>query len=1261
MAIVLEIDIGEPGGLLDYTRYLVLPEREPHVLRDRLNVPALFDFALAPADTDFLHPPRSAYVRVTGLAGALPPGGPRVRGPLFTGFITQEPELEYLGTQNGTPVYAFRCRATSEEYLLNIKRPGLLPPFLNQTAGQVLRFLTEHLLPGRFDTSNVADGAVLPQFSADPSRTWSEIARELAERSGYHYWVLDGKIYFQPLGDQASGVAVDERDPRFRPEALEVMPLGNPIQNDVTVFGLEEPQAYVTEYFVGDGFTSRFPLSAAMYGADSARLLADDFHGINLDTARWRETDPGSHIQLFDGRLNVTGGNGLGQTFLQARAAIELAGELEMIHGEFEFVSASSGIAGGLYAAATLAQAECLAGFEISKIGTGSRLRALVSGVVQAAEVLTQANHHYVLVTRLSADQSSRVQQFYPGLHGSFGGSILAAAVKLTLEVRDISLASPAVPVITTLYEATLALLPAYAFYAPVNSSDLHVVMNFLQVTRPIQASLETQRPGEVSRKRALGFGLAEHDATITVDRNRNQWALEFYDDTIPSAGEKITLRYRAAGRAQAHLRDVASVAAEAALAGDDGVRAAVLQQPFPAPRSSAEAELAALAYLADHTQTPHEGSYATWDELADGYPRSGRFLDVRCESRHPAFGALVRGVTSEFRELGTERILHKLEFGQALRFEELLRQFNGADAAPEPGDTQPLPPVDSTQVASAFLADVPGASLTSFSASFFGADLGAPPPSGGRYVVRRSDQGWSTGTTPGSPQNLITSSTAQSFVLNRTAPHHLFFIRPVDASGKSSRHSCLLAIHYPAFPAMPQALLLAHGVDEAQKPIITATLELNETQLAGVHEAELRDADNATVLARWSFGQLVRQGTVYRGEHIFDNSFALLRTKTMFAYTRNALGEYSAPRSTTVTQLQPLKPLVLAGNSVGQVLEILLAQASASIAETQVQVTAPGGSFSAPAQDVLLPGHPSKFNFVATQTGGWTFRARYRDSLGWSPWSDETQGQIGPSLVVFLVQFFQARELDPSVGAAANSQNLLPNGEFFLGGIAGQEGTHAARYFKLVNAASDGSEVDYLAGSNEVQWKSGVNFASSNPAVRSALTNLGRLLNPGEPVTFSAALRDDGATGFARAMRLTLRSASTPAYDRSSDIAALAVGSSYKWFSVTFTLPASQAVPADLAVEIAPVVPAGQSLASNLFCDKVVLNRGHRPAAFNLALWDVLALAWNAGAGGYDLPATAVAGIQRSTDPGSAGLLAGTGTVDLDPNFTSRYLRQTA
>lgn len=1259
MAIILEIDNGDGRGRVDYTRYLLSPDRAPATLRDRINQPALFDFSLAPADAAFAAPRRSAYVRLSALAGTPTQEVARLPAPIFSGYVTSEPAADFLGMVEGRPVHGWRCQATSEEYLLNVKRAGLLPPFLNQTAGAILKFLAERLLPGRFDVSRVNAGPLVPVFTVQPDALWSDVARQLAERSGYFYRVLDGAVVFQPIGSEPAGITIDESEPNFRPESLAITPLSSPIHNDVTVLGGAEPQAYVKEYLVGDGFTSRWTLSVPVFNAESQRLLADDFTGASFDAAKWTETDPASALSLFQGRLNVTGGTGaLGETSLLAKQTLELGGELELIHGEFEFVSASTGILGGLYDDAAFGAADCLLGFDISPIAASSRIRAVVHGVVQAPEVAVDSNHHYVLATKLSADQAFRTEQVFPSASAMHGGAAIPGNVHAVLEVRAIDLADPAQVSSTVVHAAALASLPGFALYAPINAVDLHVAANFLQVTRPIQATLETQKPGDTARVRRLGFGIADHDATITSDPNQNQWALEFYEDTIPARGETLALTYRAAGRATARVTDASSIAAEAALAVDDGRRAVVLADVTPEPRTSSEAELAALAYLDEHTVPRYEGTGSTWNTFAQRFPRTGATIEVLNESRQPAFTALVRGVTSELRELGDEHVLYTVELGQPSWFEELLRRFVPPDDVLRAEETISPDPVERNDAGTSFIGDATAFALTSYNPAQLIVDMGAPPPAGGAYEVRRADQGWSTGSSPGSAQNLLDAFTTQTFALPRSSASQAFYIRPVSATGETSRYASVLAVRYPPVPAAPAAVLVEFGQDEKQQPIIKATIEIAESALAGVDVVELRDGATLSLLARWDFGQLQYSGGTYRAQFVRDNSTDLARSQTLLAAAQNALGEFSPARSGSGSQPQPLKPALSAGNSVGQILEVLLDTAADEILETHVQVAAPSGSFLTPVQDILLPGQPQKFSFVATQSGGWAFRARRRDSLGWSPWSDEAQGQLPPQSLVFAVQFFHADELDPSIGAAVNGQNLLPNSEFFLGGTAGQEGTHVARYFTLVAAESNGSEVDYSASTNEMQWKPGVNFANANPGFRSKLSNLGRLFNPGESVTFSAAMRHTGTGGFARAVRLALRCASTPAYDQTRDIPSGGVTADYRWYSGVFVLPANQAVPDDLSVEITVVVGAGQSLASALHGDKVIFNRGQRPAAFSLAPWDVVALPWNTGAGAYDLPATAAGGTPRTSDPGNAGLLAGTGTEDLDPNFLGRYTR---
>ena len=63
---------------------------------------------------------------------------------------------------------------------------------------------------------------------------------------------MDGTLLLAPVG--SATYAVNESDANFSPAGLkELGP--NMLANDVTVIGLEEPQAYVRDFFVGDGLS----------------------------------------------------------------------------------------------------------------------------------------------------------------------------------------------------------------------------------------------------------------------------------------------------------------------------------------------------------------------------------------------------------------------------------------------------------------------------------------------------------------------------------------------------------------------------------------------------------------------------------------------------------------------------------------------------------------------------------------------------------------------------------------------------------------------------------------------------------------------------------------------------------------------------------------------------------------------------------------------------------------------------------------------
>src|SRR5688572_9289205 len=95
----------QSGSNGDYFRYLYGGIKRADRYRDSV----LLDFALAPIDNTFVRLQRGAYITIA-----------TNRFPVwFTGFVINEPELEFLGSKDGSPVYGYRYQATSDEYILS--------------------------------------------------------------------------------------------------------------------------------------------------------------------------------------------------------------------------------------------------------------------------------------------------------------------------------------------------------------------------------------------------------------------------------------------------------------------------------------------------------------------------------------------------------------------------------------------------------------------------------------------------------------------------------------------------------------------------------------------------------------------------------------------------------------------------------------------------------------------------------------------------------------------------------------------------------------------------------------------------------------------------------------------------------------------------------------------------------------------------------------------------------------------------------------
>jgi len=711
---------------------------------------------------------------------------------VFTGYLMQSPVFEYLGWGERGPVYRYDLVAQSDEGLLDEKRLPDRCPFLDRSAGDALRQLTQDLLPGVFDTSAVQDLDTLAWYASDPRKTWSQHAAEIAIQARASYRIVNGALIFAPLG--ATAYALNETDTTFCPEGLKLQPL-NRLINDVTVIGQSEPQAYVKDYFVADGLTLKFYLSQTPFTKTSKTLFDEEYTISPLEPTLWSLTDPSSAISVSGGKLQIAGGAGVdGATTMRFAEKVELGGALVMQHGDVMFSAASTGVLGGLYPGA-VSIAGCLAGFRITPNGSQSNIQALVNGASSGAPITTLAGHHYLLTTRLYSQEIYRRQQiFHSSVHPSgsgLGGAEVSADVRVVLELQDIDPANPATLVApsTVLYDGAISGAPDFCTYALANAANLQCAIAFTRLIQAVDAEVRSALPGQGYITQLVGSLEEGAECEITSSS-----ALEFYPQYAPAANQLIEVHYRSLGHALARITNPASIAAQQR-GIDNGLHGAVRHPKEPPARTAADCEIAALALLDDATGPAWEGEYDVWSDFLPGnagdiFP--GDALNLVIPSRGATFSAIVGDVEITIRNLEDEHLSYKIKFAndaaKALAFE-----FEAAKATTSLFVNQ----LTNAQVGTTYLADLTAAVITQVSSTTVTLNAGVAPPGGGGIEVRWSDAGWG----PGNDRNLVGRFTSQTFTIPRLSKVQSCYLRQYDASipPKYSRYTA--ALHLDNYP----------------------------------------------------------------------------------------------------------------------------------------------------------------------------------------------------------------------------------------------------------------------------------------------------------------------------------------------------------------------------------------------------------------------------------------------------------------------------
>jgi len=734
----ITIDNLDGAGAADYSAALCADG--PLKIERVLNAPSICSGMLDVSDASLAVPARRGRVVVTAANGTV----------LFTGYVATDPEAVYAGTGLKGPVYRYVFSAVSDEWLLDKQAVPLSGAGLAQSGGQLLTTLTNRVDGGLFTLTEVMNGLAVGVFQPSQSESWSVNAGVVASTTYAAYRVLDGAVSLQPAGTVTH--ALSDGDGTLQVAALKTTQVKE-LANDVTVSGEEEPSAYVTETFAGDGTTTVFQLSEDPFKpkttANSSLLLTDSFNEPVLDTAG----------------LTMTGGNGLdGQTTLTAIDPVELGGTLVIEAGSLQLGGASAGVVCGLYSGKTQS-ANCFAGYNVRQSAGNTVAVPLVNGAEVGTVFTLAQGHTYTLRIRLNCVEAQRVLQAYyamvDGVVQSFGGGLVSAPINAVFELQDLGAASttPA----TVLYDGAVTSSPASCSFVAVNSVQLIGSMGYCRITQTGSAWVVSTLPSGVRMTRLIGVAGEGVDCKVS-----SAGKVTFFAGRVPVAGELVTVTYRVQQRAVARLENTASVATEAA-GGMPGTAQWLGKVLKPEARSSSDCESAALAVLSFATSraAAAAGTYVAVNP-ADVWP--GDVLDIT--SNGQTMSVVVRRVEIVNGMARPEVLTYSMAFandwaeGLGLTLSETI----AANA---------LLPQTALSAPGNVLANLQQLQVVSATGTALQVDAGMAPPAGGGFEVRRRDGDFG----PGVDQDLVLRSPVRSFSIPREGQIEHYYVRMYDGS----------------------------------------------------------------------------------------------------------------------------------------------------------------------------------------------------------------------------------------------------------------------------------------------------------------------------------------------------------------------------------------------------------------------------------------------------------------------------------------------
>src|SRR6185503_11046754 len=358
-------------GGQDYTS--ALDAIRPLTIERKLNEPSVCQFWITLRAGSSSLPIRNQAIQIAGDDGTL----------YFTGYVAATPIPEYAGLGIEGPRYRIAIEALSDECLLDQSVIVPLRELTGLDAGPAIAALVAKTGSNVLATNTLSLGIPVSNVAVEPGMSFSATAASVANQARATYRALNGSLTVSSL--PASMHALDEADGTLALENLAVTAsTRRAMANDITVCGQHEPTTYVTEFFAGDGVTTQFYLSDAVFVPPAAKstIIRELFNEGQIDLRFWGNPGRRDFLALGPNGLLMQGGSGRdGDAQLAWLDPVEMGGTQLLEATGVALANGSNGVLAGFFTGDRIQQA-CTAGFKVTaEQGTGAvSIQPLVLG-----------------------------------------------------------------------------------------------------------------------------------------------------------------------------------------------------------------------------------------------------------------------------------------------------------------------------------------------------------------------------------------------------------------------------------------------------------------------------------------------------------------------------------------------------------------------------------------------------------------------------------------------------------------------------------------------------------------------------------------------------------------------------------------------------------------------------------------------------------------------------------------------------------------